>query len=67
MRQFTTFTVVYLAAGAYLVAIALRPPAIASNVKTTLLLNAGWICLAKSWHNLWSNLNSIDKIIEGLT
>lgn len=41
MRHFTVFTFLYLAAGVYLAVVVLEHPDITSNLKTTLLFNAG--------------------------
>jgi hypothetical protein len=46
MKHFTLFTLIYLAAGVCLTAIALQHPDITSNTKTTLLINAGLLYLA---------------------
>ncbi len=45
MRHFTPFTLLYLAAGVCLTAIALQHPDITSNTKTILLVNAGLLYL----------------------
>ena len=45
MRHFTLFTFLYLAAGVCLTLIALQHPDITPNLKTTLLVNAGWLYL----------------------
>lgn len=45
MRRFTLFTILYLAAGVCLTAIALQYPALAPNVKTNLLVDAGLLYL----------------------
>jgi hypothetical protein len=45
MRHFTLFTLLYLAAGVCLTAIALQHPDITSNTKTALLVNAGLLYL----------------------
>lgn len=41
MKHFTLFTLLYIAAGVCLTVIALQHPDITSNLKTTLLFNAG--------------------------
>lgn len=46
MKHFTLFTLIYLAAGVCLTAIALQHPDITSNTKTTLLINAELLYLA---------------------
>jgi len=46
MRHFTLFTLLYLAAGVCLTAIALQHPDITPNLKTILLVNAGVLYLA---------------------
>lgn len=45
MRHFTLFTFLYLGAGVCLTAIALGHLDITPNLKTTLLVNAGWLYL----------------------
>ena len=61
MRRFTLFSLLYLAAGICLTAIAFQFPDIASRSKTSLLLNAGllYICAVLStfsfWHQRLSN------------
>jgi len=45
MRHFTLFTFLYLAAGVCLTAILLGHSDITPNLKTTLLVNAGLLCL----------------------
>ena len=46
MRHFTLFTLLYLAAGVCLTAIAIQYPDITPNLKTILLINAGFLYLA---------------------
>ena len=55
MRQFTMFTALYLAAGVCLTAVALHSPAIAANLKTTFLSNAGllYLCAVLSTFAFW--------------
>ncbi len=55
MRHFTRFTLLYLAAGVCLTAIALQHPDITSNTKTTLLVNAGllYFCAILSPFSFW--------------
>ncbi|MBD1869437.1 hypothetical protein H6F95_19450 [Cyanobacteria bacterium FACHB-471] len=62
MRHFTRFTLLYLAAGVCLTAIALQLPNITSNTKTILLVNAGllYLCAILSpfpfWHRSQAGL-----------
>ncbi len=51
MRHFTLFTFLYLAAGVCLTAVALGHPDMASNNKTTLLVNAGSLYLVAALSN----------------
>ena len=55
MRHFTMFTALYLAAGVCLTAIAFQSPAIAANLKTTFLANAGllYLCAVLSTFAFW--------------
>jgi L-asparagine transporter-like permease len=55
MRRFTLFSLLYLAAGICLTAIAFHSPDIASRPKTGLLLNAGllYICAVLSTFSFW--------------
>ncbi|QFS48457.1 hypothetical protein [Nostoc sphaeroides] len=55
MRQFTLFTLLYLATGVCLMAIALQYPEITPNLKATLLFNAGlsYIVAVLSTFRFW--------------
>ena len=66
MKRFTVFTLIYLAAGICLTAIAFHQPDLTPYIKKTLLLNAGLLYLSaglstfRFWHQ--SVLNSQSKL-----
>ena len=69
MRRFTLFTLLYLAAGVCLTAIALQRPDMTPNIKPTLFVNAGllYLCAVFTtfpfWHQFgqWGQAGLIDK------
>jgi hypothetical protein len=55
MRRFTLFTLLYLAAGVSLTAIALQRPDLTPNIKTVLLMDAGllYLCAVFTTFPFW--------------